>query len=399
MSLQVGMSFTPATDPNTFPLSANVSFSDSNFLGTGNSLGTSVVLNPTQQTVNFNYTQNYVGSIPLSVGFNLAFSHLTTTALEQNPLFHFNGDEDKAFPAGFNSYDSYYANSYTPSTDYMMPYNAWTISLGANTAYRWALPPGTLQLQGGLTNSWTLNDYNVNLYTPFDPVLRDGPGKFWPAFNLTGAVSLDKRDIYYNPSSGYFALERVGLQGLFPFEKEHYIRSQTALEYWLTLGDIKFTESYDLKFVLGAHTEFTFLLPHPWMPFAIQNTNRLSINGVFNGFGWTGEYATYGNAMWNNWIELRIPVVPNVLSLDAFFGADEVSDKAPNIFGNDPKYGTMLDRMRFSFGGGISFALAQLPLRFLFTGNFKIENGKVVWGPGNMGKGANFVFTINLPTQ
>jgi outer membrane protein insertion porin family len=108
-----------------------------------------------------------------------------------------------------------------------------------------------------------------------------------------------------------------------------------------------------------------------------------------------------GFALWENWAELRIPLVPNILAFDWFFDADVVK-ATPEDFFRD----LSIEDWRFSLGGGFRFTIAQFPFRFLFAKRFRVENGSVQWQGGSMFKNANkpssgidFVISFAVPTN
>ena len=80
--------------------------------------------------------------------------------------------------------------------------------------------------------------------------------------SLFASISLDNRDISYDPSKGWFASERLTWYGLIPgLEKEFFLKSETKLEGYLTLFDVPLTEDFNLKGVLAAYTgTLTFCL-------------------------------------------------------------------------------------------------------------------------------------------
>ena len=132
---------------------------------------------------------------------------------------------------------------------------------------------------------------------------------------------------------------------------------------------------------------------------------------MFTGRGWIGKRNNRGYALWENWAELRIPIVPGVIALDGFFDAAEVASAPDRLFGADPLAvggkddGSFASRLRFSFGGGLRFAIPQFPFRFLFAKRFKIVDGAVEWIPGAIGRSGNdpysgidFVLSFALST-
>jgi outer membrane protein insertion porin family len=382
--LQFGLTFSGVAD-GSFPISGMVKWNDRNFLGSGNTVGAELTASPDIQALALEYTHRWLFGLPLSGGFDLTFQHAKRlAAMDTLPPF-FNGDESKAYPDGFGSYDEYVNNSKLPSNEYLMNYNQWNISLGLSTGYRFTTPLGNLGLNGGIRSGIVLNTYDSGLYRPFDPTLRERNNQWTPANSIWTSLSLDQRDIFYDPSKGYYAIQRFGYYGVFNFEKEHYIKSDTKAEFFLTLFNIPLTDTYSFKAVFGIHSGLSFLFKQPQRgSIAVEEANRLAVDGMFIGRGWTGEYSNRGLALWENWAEIRIPVVTGILAWDFFFDAAGVKN-TPRDFFTDFHSGDM----RYSFGGGFRFTIPQFPFRFLFAKRFKVEDGNVVWQKGAIFSSAN----------
>jgi outer membrane protein insertion porin family len=210
------------------------------------------------------------------------------------------------------------------------------------------------------------------------------------------SISLDQRDVYYDPSKGYYGFQRFGYYGILPFEREHYVKSDTKAEYFITLFNLPITDTYNLKTVFGIHTGVSFILRQPGyfdheLPL-IENANKLVIDGMFTARGWTGERLNRGLALWENWAEIRIPIVPGILAIDWFVDAAAVKPTIPSFFNE-----LAMTDMRFSLGGGIRFAIPQFPFRFIFAKRFLVKDGAVEWLDGNMGP-LDFVISFALST-
>jgi outer membrane protein insertion porin family len=323
----------------------------------------------------------------------------------QNFAPYFYGDEPFAYPDAFGSYQEYEDAYKVPPAQYQMPYDQWRVSLGAGTGYRWTTPYGNLGLGGGFRVGMVLNKYDSSIYRPFDPILREENNTWSPSLSLWGSLSLDKRDIYYDPSSGYYGVQRLGYYGLLPFEKEHYIRTDTKFEWFYTLFNLPVADNWSLKAVFGVHTGLSFILPQLQYdkPF-IEEANSLAVDGMFIGRGWITEYRRKGYALWENWAEIRIPLAPGIMAWDFFFDAAGVK-KTPQalfteFFADD---GSLTEAetffMRFSIGGGFRFSIPQFPFRFSIAKKFLIRDGSVNWvSDGIGGSGWDFVVSFAIST-
>ena len=402
--IQFGFTFSGSSDPDTFPVSLMAKWNDRNFRGTGNIFGAEVNASPDTQTVSANYTQRWIFGLPLSGSFDFTFQHMSRRAAMNNTPPYFNGDEDYAFPDGFSSFEEYQDANYIPPDEFLMPYNQWRLSLGASTGYRWSTAIGNLGVAGGLRIGITLNSFDSDLYRPFDPVLREDNNRWTPSTSIWTSVSLDQRDIYYDPSRGYYGIQRVGFYGLLPVEREHYIRTDTKLEWFFTLWNLQVSDNWGFKGVLGLHSGLSFIFPFGYDQPLIENASKLAVDGMFMGRGWTGDYSRKGLALWENWVELRIPIVPGIIAWDFFFDAAGVKD-TPSAFFTDfaARDNNGYFFLRFSFGGGFRFTIPQFPFRFSLAKRFIIKDGSFEWVTGGLGgsspgAGIDFVVSFALST-
>ena len=400
--LQFGLTFSGSADPETFPISGLVRWNDRNFRGSGNQLGADANASPDTANVSLNYNHRWIFGLPLSGGFDFSVEWSRRLAAMNNSAPIFIGDELYAFPDGFSTYNEYLAASKLPPNEFLMDYNQWYISLGFSTGYRWSTPIGDLTLSGGIRAGLIRNNYDNLIYRPFDPALRDGNNSWMPKNSFWTSVSIDQRDIYYDPSSGYYLLNRFGIYGLFgKSEREHYLRNDARAEYYITLFNIPVGEKWAFKTVLAFHTGLSLIFNQPGrgvnnhnIPFRVEDANKLSIDGMFIGRGWSSEYRIKGYALWENWAELRIPLVQGLLAFDFFFDAAGVETRQGHYFG---KYidgsgklqrNFTIDNMRFSFGGGLRFTMPQFPFRFSLAKRFRTEDGVFIWEEGTIFKNA-----------
>jgi outer membrane protein insertion porin family len=123
----------------------------------------------------------------------------------------------------------------------------------------------------------------------------------------------------------------------------------------------------------------------------------LYIDGWNIARGWSLERDKY--ALWDNRLELRMPiseqVLWGVLFLDAVAGYPQVSDLR----------GMSINDFLFSFGGGIRFSIPQFPIRLYLAKRFKMnENWSIFPQPGDLftssraGSGVDFVISLGGDT-
>jgi outer membrane protein insertion porin family len=174
-------------------------------------------------------------------------------------------------------------------------------------------------------------------------------------------------------------------------EREYYLRNDIKTEYYITLFNFPITEKWSFKSVLAFHSGLSFIFKQPGrdldsMTPKIEEGNQLAVDGMFVGRGWNAEYRNKGLLLWDNWVELRFPVVPGILAWDFFFDAAGVESVQGYYFGknNEGKPNFTIDNMRFSFGGGLRFTMPQFPLRFSLAKRFRTYDGIVQWEQGSM---------------
>ncbi|MFP3041693.1 outer membrane protein assembly factor BamA [Treponema primitia] len=393
--IQFGLTFSGSSDPDAFPVSGLIKWNDRNFLGYGNVAGIELNASPDTQSASLEYTQRWIFGLPLSGGFDFTVRHTTRQAAMDNEAPYFNGDETWAYPDGFDSYDDYVSDSKYPPAVYLMDYNQWGLSLGFTTGYRFVTALGNLGIAGGIRTGLVENIYDADIFRPFDPFLRKGNNDWTPTTSIWTSLSLDQRDIYYDPSNGYYLFQRFGFYGLLPrdIEREHYIKSDSKAEYFFTLLNLPITDNYSFKTVFSIHTGLSMILRQPnYSTAEIDDANKLVVDGMFIGRGWTGERLNRGLALWENWAEIRMPIVPGILAIDWFFDAAAVKPTLDSFF-NEFK----MEDMRFSLGGGLRFAIPQFPFRFIFAKRFVVNDGEVKWQKGNMGD-LDFIISFALST-
>ena len=396
--LQFGLTFSGSADPETFPISGLIKWNDRNLRGSGNQLGADLNASPDTASLALNYNHRWIMGLPLSGGFDFTVQWTKRLAAMNNTPPFFNGDESYAFPDGFASYSEYYNASKLPPSEFLMDYQQWYLSLGFSTGYRWFTPFGNISVGGGVRTGLILNSYDDAIYRPFDPTLREGNNRWTPKNSLWTTISLDQRDLYYDPSRGYYVYERFGIYGLLgeELEREHYLRNDNRVQYYLTLFDIPVTEKWNLKSVLALHSGLTFIFKQPGKAVgslapSIEEANMLSIDGMFIGRGWSSDFRFKGLVMWESWAELRFPLVQGILAWDFFFDAAGVDGNREgsipgHYFGKNNTGGAnfSIDNMRFSFGGGLRFTIPQFPFRFSLAKRFRTIDGEFTWESGTL---------------
>ena len=130
-------------------------------------------------------------------------------------------------------------------------------------------------------------------------------------------------------------------------------------------------------------------------------------DGTFVGRGWGSGLSTKeGTALWENWLELRVPLAAGIIPLDGFLDAaalasDEYGLLVPST-GSESSWDAAgglaslsPDNMAFSLGFGFRFAIPQFPFRFYFAKTFTLGDDWSFEWPAD--KGLDFVISITQP--
>ncbi len=390
-SVQFGVTFSGVTDADSFPLSVFVQWEDTNLFGNGQTLSTNVTASPDTQNLTLGFSQNWFMGTPLTVSFNFSISHQQLYAYQDSlyPIFSDDYyDENGMVPDPFTSLAEY-EDATSIDESFRMKYDRWKYGVGASTGYRWTPNFAMVTLRGGLNFSVVQNFYDDQLYRPADKSIRDQHGAWGWSNSVWSRVSLDDRDLNYDPSKGWFTSQQFTFYGLFPdIETDYYMRSDTKAEVYITLLDYPLTNVFNLKFVLAGYTGLSFL--EPTNGNEIGDTNKLYIDGMFIGRGWSDLYSTVrGDLQLNHWLELRMPLAPGVLAADFFLDAVAIKAKPGDI------NSITLDDYYFSYGPSLRFSIPQFPLRLMFANTFRIQNGSFEWGNGT-GPDWKFVLSFNI---
>ena len=348
-TLEFGMTFSGVSDPDDFPISLFARWQNSNLRGEGRSISTGTNISNTAQTVNASYGQNWLFDLPIGISESISFSHSKESSLRLQVL-----------------------NDGTVSDDeYYMQFESWGVTFSSSIGRRWLPDFAILQLNGGLSTLLNSNVYDQGIYVPHDSSINQNANRLGLTNSVWGSVSLDNRNISYDPSRGWFVSQRIGWYGLIPgLEKEFFLKSDTKLEGYFTLFNIPITKAWSLKAVFAAYTGLTAIFPIPGT--LLGDSNKAYIDGMFNGRGWTSIYnKVRGKAMLSNRVELRIPIFPNIVGVDGFFDAAAVTTDVKTMFNS-----LSVNDFYFSFGPGLRFLLPQFPLHLLYAWTFKHSDAK-----------------------
>jgi outer membrane protein insertion porin family len=396
----------------SFPISGTIKWNERNFMGHGQTVGANIEASPIKQTIGVNFYEPWMLGKPWSFGVSLSFDRENVQNVLQDfewPNFT-DAESTVAAPDPYDSRDDYLADiaaGNTIGTQHLMTYLMYNFLLGINTGYTFLLPFGRLGLQASYNPQLRYIEYDDSLHRAFERSVRDNNHTWNFIDQISLGVFLDGRDIFMNPTKGYYMGQSVTLTGGILFGNRHFIRTDTRLEGFLTLLNLPVTENWNLFFVLAAHTGLSLILPQyaysdidrkwEWQTVA-DNTQQLYIDGMTVARGW-GQMYTYGKALWDNKLELRTPIIKEALWLVGFFDAAALWDEPFDSSAGASTLTTMrLDQFFFSFGLGIRFTIPQFPIRLYLSKGFQIRDGQVQWKPTGELKFGNFAigFVISL---
>ena len=399
-----------------FPISGTIKWNERNFQGKGQTLGIDLEASPIQQMISFNFLEPWLFNKPWSGGVSLSFDHETVQNVLQDilgPVFT-DGQQTIAAPDPYTNRTDYLndlANGIVIPSQYLMSYDMYDITLGLTTGYTFTFPFGRLGFQAGYSPQLRFVNYDESLYRPFEKTVRDNNHAPYGNFidKVTVGSSLDGRDIYWNPTTGYLLSQNVSFVGGLLFGQRSYIRTDTTAEGFLTLLDIPVFEGWNFTLVLAGHSAVSMILPNfgysstdgGWNWRTITDyTDQLYIDGMTVGRGWR-LVSGYGNALFDNKIELRMPLAKDIVWLVGFLDAAALFDEPFAAVPPSTSLETMnLNNFYFSSGFGIRFTIPQFPIRLYLAKGFQVKNGSVVSKPPSLGDlsigSFNFSFVISL---
>jgi outer membrane protein insertion porin family len=415
----INFGITFAGNTGAFPLIGFLKWTDHNFLGNGQEMSVGAEASALDQSIEFSFTEKWLAGRRWSLGGDFSFEHSLVQNVYQDILFPTNKGVPDPFDGHyvFSEDDTEYDSStfdagdpfpgipsdddideYNLVTDYRyaiqsgqsipdsykMEYHSFDFSLGVNTGYTHHSRVGRWGVGTGFRSSLGYVFYDETLFRPFDRAVMDN----WRTWKFTNRLwvnlSWDNRDFVYNPTKGYYIGQSFTYTGGFLGGERDYIKSMTKADGFLTLVNVPVAEIWSFKLVLAAHTAFSMVLPQfsktesgewDWER-DTTSEDLLYTDGMMVARGWPTR--TYGEAMWDNWLEIRMPIVEQYLWFDLFFSMT-------GFWQDFSKLSSMhIDDYLFSFGGGLRLTIPGLPIGFYLAKRFKTVDGQVQWQRGNI---------------
>lgn len=419
--INFGLTFSGQTEG--FPVIGFLKWTDNNFQGNGQELSIGTEISAGSQSLTFGFQENWLFGQRWSGGVDVSAEHSLSENIQQDilpPIFA--RGEDNAVP---DPYDGHYVwaddgtpydetpgdlESYKAAGDvvtdyayaiqegevidpsYLMDYDSYDISLGLNTGYTFHTRLGRLGLGTRLSATFSYVDYDKDLFRPYDPTIRENHQKLLPIMQWLLNASFDTRDIINNPSKGYYFKQSVTYTGGILPSTRDYIRTNTKAQAFFTLFDVPAFEGWNFKEVLALSSSLSFVFPQFGGELNATTQDRLYIDGMTVAKGWPRIYD--GRAMWDTWVELRMPIVEQYLWWDWFFDTAAIWSDLTGFAAMDAQ------DFLFSFGGGLRLTVPGLPIGLYLAKRFRITDTGVEWQTGDIfqsekeGSGLDFVISF-----
>lgn len=405
--IQFGVTLSGLGEPDTFPISGLVKWNDKNFLGNGQTFGIETNISPDTQDLTFSFLDNWLFGKRISGGIDLSFKHEQLWVGQDilGPIFY--GEDGNDVPDPYTSLAEFEAAGSAISSAYKMPYENWELTLGLSGGYKIPTQVGDLGFGLGLSSTLSNVSYDSSKYRPYTKELRDAEGLWLLTNKVLLRGYLNDLDLWYNPGKGYYASQRLTWAGVFPGEAQKYIRSDSRLDAFATLFNIPVFEGWNFKWVLGGHTAFSAILPQPGASAVVNQTDALRIDGTFVGRGWSDLYGVEdGRTLWENWVELRMPIFEQFIWLDGFVDAAALRTESGLVVPTDgaanaaqPDFSSLSwKNFALSTGFGFRFTIPQFPFRFYFAKRFAFDGKSIDWSPAGA-SGLDFVISISQPLK
>lgn len=398
--VQFGVTFSGiGSTSGEFPVSGLVKWNEKNLAGLGTTIGVELNASPTDQNLSLSYSDSWLFGKRISGSASLGFKHQSLSTAQDllDPLF------SDGVPDPYTSISEYESASSTLSSVYKMPYEYWSFTFGVSSGYQAHTAAGDLGFGLGFSSSLYNMMYDTSKYRPASEDMRDEANQWLWTNKIPLRAYLNNLDLWYNPSSGYYLSQKLTWAGIATsLEAQRYIRSDSRLDLFATLFDVPVFEGWNLKWVLGLHSSFSALLPHPGAGEAVVSpSDDLRIDGTFVGRGWRSiNGIDDGRLLWDNWLELRMPIVPQYFWLDGFLDVDVLKTSSGLLtIGSDSatirESDLGWDNLVMSAGLGLRFTLMQFPFRFYFAKRFSFDGNAIDWTPAGSDGGIDFVISMS----
>ncbi|MDX9801094.1 MAG: outer membrane protein assembly factor BamA [Spirochaetia bacterium] len=407
--VQFGLTFTASA--GDLPIMSFIKWTDRNFMGNGQELSIGTELSGVSQSVSLGFTERWLANKRWTGGVTLSLKHRTTGEALQDilsPVFPgsdldkgevpdpYTGikvDPDTGEPSNesnaITDYEYALRRGQAIPSSYLMEYESWDVSFGLNTGYTWHTPIGRFNTSTGYTLSRTWIDYNDEIYRPYNETVRDN-FQDWQTINKTWySAYWDTRDIVYNPTKGFYLKQSLTYTGGIMPSKRNYISTTSKGQYFKTLLSIPVFKNWEFKTIFAANSSLSLI----WKQFDgsldITTDDMFYVDGLTMARGWPRVYD--GQALWDNWVELRMPIIQKFLWWDWFYSWTGIWTDRDSFTERDK------NDYYFSLGGGFRLTIPGLPIGFYFTKRYQYIDNEIVWYDGPLfGKSMALDFVIGF---
>lgn len=419
-----------------FPISGLVKWSDSNFRGNGQTISADLNISDDEQVLTLSYLDDWMFGERWSGGVTLTVDRAVDSDTLQDILSPtFDKNDANAVPDPYEGYfvfsedttydgtdydagdpfptvpteddideydlvtDYIYAGGSSSIDDeYLMEYTSWYMGLSFSSGIRERTFLGWAGLTASISTGISYVNYDDELYRAYSYEVRENLGQVKFENSIGLKLSMDNRDVVFNPQNGYYVEQYFKYTGGLLGGAKNFIRSDSTLQYYHTLINTEVTDNYTYKLVLAVNSSMSLLLPQ-FFTYGDENfeaENRLlETNGMTIARGW--DSLEDGQAIWNNWIELRMPIAEQILWFDLYFEGVRFVEDRSMIFDRGA------DNWYYGFGAGLRFSMAQFPFRLYFAKLFQVVDGDIEWQDGNLfnkedgdGSGISLIFSISI---
>ena len=400
--MNIGFGVTFGGTVEGFPVSGFLSWSDTNLWGTGRDFSIATELAPDSQNLTLMFSDGWVKDKRWSNSINVSVEH---SAFSNGLILAGNSPDTSnrnnlAFPYPYTSYDQWdSAGKPSPTSEYLMPYDYYQVSLGYSTGYTFMFSSGRLSLGVGPTLTLNRAYYDQTNYVPYDYLIYQY-GQDWKFSNrLTFSTSWDGRDLINNTTRGYVISQSMVYAGGVLGGLSNYIRTSTSASAFLKIFEIPGEKP--TPGVVSFNTTVSFMLDQysklnssgwEWN-LSASKYEYLYIDGITIARGVSAEF--YKKFLWDNSLEFSIQIAENVLWGEVFVSGTAVSDEIHTISGLGS-----LD-WHFAAGAGIRLKIPGFPLGLYLVKNANLISGKPftfeggsIFGDGSSTSGLTLVLAI-----
>lgn len=371
--IQFGATFGGTVDG--FPVSGFLSWTDNNLGGRGQTLQISTSISPDTQSLSFSFGDSWFKGKRWSNSLSFSFSHKKVSnelQLANSTLERYDGrNENDTYPLGFDSAAEWNAsgNAY-PSSDKLMDYHLYSLSLGYSTGYTFIYDIGRLSFSGGLSVSLNKAIYDKTKYDPFEKLTYQYGEKWQFSNKLSLSVQWDGRDYVTNTTKGYVLGASLTYAGGLLGGLSNYIKLTGSAAGYVKLFSFTTKNDTTKNIMLCVSTSANVMLPQFYdyegkglkfwdAKLGATKYEMLYIDGMTIGRGF--ETIADQAFLWDNTFEISYPIAENVLQAEAFISATGISSTLDGMSSGLNWY--------FAAGAGIKLKISGFPLGLYLVKN------------------------------